>query len=451
MKDNFKQKQGITLIALVITIIVLLILAGVSIAMLTGQNGILSQAENAKVQQSHSSVVEAIKLEYNNWQIEINTANATKVASTETVEIQGENRSLEANETASTTFLAYLEGKGYVDKDTNKVLVEALLGTKPALGNGETTDIYVIEENTENQTYNLYYLAEDGTTRTDLWNIGITVAGNDDDPFSYTKADEEKSMEYFTWQEVIVDEGMKERRRYDDTIQVGDIVVVIDGIVEEYYKNNIADDIPLTKVVIPNKIDNKYVDIDFTSYAMYYCLENVQTFIYNNDYGAFFTVASVRSKCENIKIPNKTPYCGLDMMPNLINIKADEENEFGVLYGILPDKTKGAIIKYPSQKEGESYVISDKIMYIDRYAFSNCKNLRTVKLPSNQHFTEILERCFEECINLEELYIPNTVTKIGYDAFENCDNLTITVEADSPLTWEDFKDTGISEDRVIFE
>ena len=48
MKERFKQRTGITLIALVITIIVLLILAGVSIAMLTGENGILNQAQNAK-------------------------------------------------------------------------------------------------------------------------------------------------------------------------------------------------------------------------------------------------------------------------------------------------------------------------------------------------------------------------------------------------------------------
>ena len=39
-----KNNKGITLIALVVTIIVLLILAGVSIAMLTGQNGILNRA-----------------------------------------------------------------------------------------------------------------------------------------------------------------------------------------------------------------------------------------------------------------------------------------------------------------------------------------------------------------------------------------------------------------------
>ena len=45
---KIKEKSGITLIALVITIIILLILASVSIAMLTGNNGILTQAKNAK-------------------------------------------------------------------------------------------------------------------------------------------------------------------------------------------------------------------------------------------------------------------------------------------------------------------------------------------------------------------------------------------------------------------
>ncbi|MEI3356289.1 MAG: hypothetical protein V8R81_04385 [Clostridia bacterium] len=47
MKKSMRE-NGITLIALVITIIVLLILASVSIAMLTGNNGILTQAKHAK-------------------------------------------------------------------------------------------------------------------------------------------------------------------------------------------------------------------------------------------------------------------------------------------------------------------------------------------------------------------------------------------------------------------
>ena len=45
---NFRKNQGITLIALVITVIVLLILAGVTIATLTGDNGILTRAQEAK-------------------------------------------------------------------------------------------------------------------------------------------------------------------------------------------------------------------------------------------------------------------------------------------------------------------------------------------------------------------------------------------------------------------
>ena len=60
---NPKEAQkGITLIALVITIIVLLILAGVSIAMLTGQNGILTQAQNAKTTNESKSAEEKVKL-----------------------------------------------------------------------------------------------------------------------------------------------------------------------------------------------------------------------------------------------------------------------------------------------------------------------------------------------------------------------------------------------------
>ena len=48
LKHKLKKNRGITLIALVVTIIVLLILAGISISMLTGQNGILNRAIEAK-------------------------------------------------------------------------------------------------------------------------------------------------------------------------------------------------------------------------------------------------------------------------------------------------------------------------------------------------------------------------------------------------------------------
>ena len=61
-KKMTKKEKGITLIALVITIIVLLILAGVSIAMLTGDNGILTQAKEAKEANIAGTEKEQIKL-----------------------------------------------------------------------------------------------------------------------------------------------------------------------------------------------------------------------------------------------------------------------------------------------------------------------------------------------------------------------------------------------------
>ena len=60
-KIECKRNKGITLIALVVTIIVLLILAGVSINMLTGQNGILNRASEAKEKTGNAQTEELVK------------------------------------------------------------------------------------------------------------------------------------------------------------------------------------------------------------------------------------------------------------------------------------------------------------------------------------------------------------------------------------------------------
>ena len=89
-EQNFKKMQkritkntkGITLIALMVTIIILLILAGISIAMLTGNNGILSQAGDAKEETRGASVKEARDL----WKINQEADNQTESATAQTLE-----------------------------------------------------------------------------------------------------------------------------------------------------------------------------------------------------------------------------------------------------------------------------------------------------------------------------------------------------------------------------
>lgn len=72
LKKTLKRNKGITLIALVVTIIVLLILAGVSISMLTGQNGVLTKAQEAKekttaAQQEEQSMLNEYKNQISNY------------------------------------------------------------------------------------------------------------------------------------------------------------------------------------------------------------------------------------------------------------------------------------------------------------------------------------------------------------------------------------------------
>lgn len=79
MKEKLRERRGITLIALAITIIVLLLLASVSIAMLTGENGILTRASEAKVETRGGAVQEARDL----WK---SNKKADELAETETVQ-----------------------------------------------------------------------------------------------------------------------------------------------------------------------------------------------------------------------------------------------------------------------------------------------------------------------------------------------------------------------------
>ena len=76
--ENKHKNSGITLIALVITIIVLLILAGVSIAMLTGENGVLTQAQNAKNRTAEAEAEERADLDKQNALID-NLANGKSI------------------------------------------------------------------------------------------------------------------------------------------------------------------------------------------------------------------------------------------------------------------------------------------------------------------------------------------------------------------------------------
>ena len=106
--------KGITLIALVITIIVLLILAGVSIAMLTGQSGILTQAQNAKNQTEYSTAEEKVELAVMGGRNNKGNLMADKVVE----EIKNQGGTLENN---SFPLLAKMDNYSFIISEDGKV------------------------------------------------------------------------------------------------------------------------------------------------------------------------------------------------------------------------------------------------------------------------------------------------------------------------------------------
>ena len=86
IKEKIKKQRGITLIALVITIIVLLILAGVTIATLTGENGILTRAADTAERTEKANVIEQVQTDILAKQAENQSGDITKTEFREILE-----------------------------------------------------------------------------------------------------------------------------------------------------------------------------------------------------------------------------------------------------------------------------------------------------------------------------------------------------------------------------
>ena len=90
-----KENKGVTLVALVITIIVLLILAGVTLSMVMGDSGIFTKANKASEETNLASARDAIRLAL----LEVTTNNynndgSQKTAYTETTIVDEVNKQL---------------------------------------------------------------------------------------------------------------------------------------------------------------------------------------------------------------------------------------------------------------------------------------------------------------------------------------------------------------------
>ena len=124
MINKFKKNPGITLIALVVTIVVLLILAGISISMLTGQNGILNRATEAKEKTERAQIDESDKM----VQMEAMVQAAGK--SIPNPSSYGENPNAQATADGAGKYFALPDGAKYVTGTVDTGVVVEIKGSE---------------------------------------------------------------------------------------------------------------------------------------------------------------------------------------------------------------------------------------------------------------------------------------------------------------------------------
>ena len=120
-----RNQKGITLVALVITIIVLLILAGVSISLVVGQNGVLTQASNAVDTNEKATVKQDVEMGIasctaNYWNAFSSNTNVSYKDYVTVDAIKTSCTSAKTSEAGAITGIALDTAKSYVKYETKK-------------------------------------------------------------------------------------------------------------------------------------------------------------------------------------------------------------------------------------------------------------------------------------------------------------------------------------------
>ncbi len=149
MRKNFLLNSGITLVALVITIIILLILAGISISSLTG-NGLFKKAEDAKHKTERMEIIEKARMDI----FEKQTDNLGNFTENELVEILKKYGDLSSTEKT-------ILGETLTTKDKEYEIKVSEIYNKPFESNTVTFKIIVPEGK---EKYGGTFEVEKGTT-----------------------------------------------------------------------------------------------------------------------------------------------------------------------------------------------------------------------------------------------------------------------------------------------
>ena len=412
MKEHKKSKaSGITLIALVVTIIVLLILAGISIMMLSGNNGILNRAGEAKEKNDRMGIIEQARIDILDKIAENKGENITDSQFREVLEKYFTKESIpdEFPEDLSEVKLTSLN-------ERHKILASEIYNgklkiLKPGLYYAGTDNLIMSWEDLIKPSNDMLYVNNGKLTR-GTFNIDTQVKLVVDK--SVTAIENIPGISQL--EEIVIPNSVT---------SIGDLSwcrnlkeLIIPDTVTNINGGALGGCTGLKKLVIGNGVEN------FPGCPGLAELEEV---IMGNKIKEI--AGSCFSGCTSLKdvnIPNSVTSIGGNAFRDCKSLTQviipDSVTSIQTFVPFSFDNRYGTNVSpFTGCSQLEKLVIGKGMMTIPRDLCFNLVNLESVDIRGN--ITKIEDHAFNGCKKLSSINIPNTVTSFGVNAFYNCNEL----------------------------
>ena len=190
----------------------------------------------------------------------------------------------------------------------------------------------------------------------------------------------------------------------------------VTAIADGNYNTGAFYDSNITSVVIPDTVTS-IGDYAFSSCSSLTSI-TIPSSVTSIGMAAFHSCDSLTS----ITIPSGVTSIGDSTFSNCYSLTSIEVDQANTAYssedGVLFNKDKTTLIRYPEGNTRRSYTIPSSVTSIGNGAFRYCSSLTSITILDSVN--SIGEYAFWECGSLTSITIPKGVTSIGGDAFAYC-------------------------------
>lgn len=398
-RGHFKEK-GITLIALVITIVVLLILAGISLNLVLGENGIVTKAKDAREQTIIGHEKEQINLAYSACKTRENFDDLVTASELET-EMKKSNENVSVAADGDNLVITFEETKhqynigqdGKFKENTNQNIDWSTL--EPGLYKTGTSEMIKSWQE----------LIDDGD---------ITVDG--------TKLNEIKTI--FSYDQDVTMPLAGDLIISNDMTEIGSLT----GGKAACYVGKSG----ITGVYVPSSV-KKLTSSSQYGYGGFFAMFDMKKIVIEEGLEEIgdYSFASCYNLIE-VELPDSVTTvgdCAFAWSSDIVNVKIPDNVILGNgcftntrLTQIPQNITSIGDSMFYNCEELKVVNIPNGITSIGARAFSGCNNITNINIPSSVKV--IGEGAFSYCNNITNINIPASVKVIGNEAFSGCDNIT---------------------------